>query len=567
MKRFLAVLCCLLFVALPARSAPAAGGGNTLQVTSVVNSDGSCQMTVQITLQLEQAVSQLTLPVGSGARDAAVNGAAVRVRKVSGMSAVILEQESGFTGTQNLMLTYTLPDCVRAANDWKLILPLLPEGLAYPVDQMTFQVTLPGVFSELPDFTSGYYGEDIDNYMTVSVQDNVISGAVNTALRDQDSLILSMATSPELFPRTNEAGRIYPTARLAGFACAVLALLYWLLRLRWRPVWAAPQCQVPVGVGPGEVSCRLLARSPDFPLMVVAWAQLGYLTIHVNQDWAVTLHKRMDMGNERSDYENKLFRALFGREQIADGAGRRFQELRAQVSASRPRVRGQFRRRSGKPVWTRLLGALMGVCTGVGAGDMLAPPVKGRLVLLILIGLLCGTAAWLLQGGFRSLLSWDRRPGILALAGGASLLLLGAVSGCAGLAAACCLVQCLVGWLTVFGGRRSEIGRLTVQALLGLRRYLKTVGRKQLRRILSRNQNYYYDMAPYALALGVDRQFARQFAGERLPPCLWLVTDFPQGGRAEEWYPLLRQVTQILRGKLPRYTEAKPAAHAGRPRR
>ena len=81
------------------------------------------------------------------------------------------------------------------------------------------------------------------------------------------------------------------------------------------------QSHAPVGVGPGEVRCRLLAESPDFPLMVVSWAQLGYLTIHVNQDWAVTLHKRMDMGNERSGYENRLFRSLFGREQMADGAG------------------------------------------------------------------------------------------------------------------------------------------------------------------------------------------------------------------------------------------------------
>ena len=45
--------------------------------------------------------------------------------------------------------------------------------------------------------------------MTVSVEDNVISGSVNTALRDQESLILTLDTSEELFPRTDRTGRLF----------------------------------------------------------------------------------------------------------------------------------------------------------------------------------------------------------------------------------------------------------------------------------------------------------------------------------------------------------------------
>lgn len=68
-------------------------------------------------------------------------------------------------------------------------------------------------------------------------------------------------------------------------------------------------------------------------------------------------------------------------------------------------------------------------------------------------------------------------------------------------------------------GRRSEEGRQTLAALLGLRRYLCTVDRKQLHRILRQNPGYYYDMAPYALALWIDRQFARPgLTGCACPP-------------------------------------------------
>ncbi|MBS5671684.1 MAG: DUF2207 domain-containing protein, partial [Firmicutes bacterium] len=143
---------------------------------------------------------------------------------------------------------------------------------------------------------------------------------------------------------------------------------------------------------------------------------------------------------------------------------------------------------------------------------------------------------------------------------GAALLLTGVLAGCAGLALVCGLAQCLLGLLVLFGGRRGEAGRQTLAALLGLRRYLRTVDRKQLHRILQQNPGYYYDMAPYALALGVDRQFAGRFDRMRLPACTWLVTDFPPVSGAREWYPLLRQVTRVLRGRLPRPTRQRQTA-------
>lgn len=557
MRRFLLAVLCLLLLALPVRGAEA---GNTMEVTAVVDGDGSCRMAVKLTLHLDGA-ERLVLPVGHGARDATVNGTAAKVQRLDNIQALVLQSPAGFQGVQTYTLTYTLPSCIQEEESRSLRLPLAPEGLAYPIDQLTFRVTLPGVFSETPVFTSGYYGEDVDNYMTVSISGPELTGAVNTVLRDQDSLTLTMEASPALFPRSYEVGTLYTTARLAAFGCGLLALLYWLLRLRWRPVRAAVQAQAPVGVGPGEVGCRLLARSPDLPLMVVSWAQLGYLTIHVGQDWAVTLHKRMDMGNERSAYERSLFQALFGREQLADGGGERFQALQKRTAAASPRVQGQFQR-AGRPFWVRLLGSLMGLCAGMAAGDLGAPGTSWRIALVVLWGLSWAAAAWLLQDGFRSLLSRERRPGFLALGAGAFLLATGFLAGCIGLSLVCCLIQCLLGLLVLFGGRRSEEGRQTLSALLGLRRYLRTVDRKQLHRILQQNPGYYYDMAPYALALGADRKFAHRFERMRLPACPWLVTDFPPENSARGWYPLLRQVIRALQGRLP--SSPRPKQPVGR---
>lgn len=565
----LLLLCCVMLVV----AGPGVLAANSLSSSAEVSADGSCQMTVQLELTLEKPVQKLILPLGAGAAHASVNGSPVKIRKVDGRPAIVLEQESGYTGQQSLTLRYTLRDCVGPKTEWKLRLPILPVGLDYPIDKLTFQVTLPGAFSQTPIFSSGYYGEDIDNYMTVAVAENVISGSVDVALRDRETLTLTMDTDPALFPRQGETGATVQFDRLAMALCALVALLYWFLRLRWRPVGVTPQSQVPVGVGAGEVGSRLKAQSPDLALMAVAWAQMGYITIHVSQERDVTLHKRMEMGNERSSYENKVFQAVFGRGQLVDAGGERFQRLRAQVGAARPRIRGQFTRRSGNPICLRFLGALAGLFAGVGIGDLLLPVMAARFLPLALFAVAGAAGAWLIQGGPRGLLSWNRRPSLIAGGAAVLFLLLGILAACGGMVFLCCLLQLAVGGVTMFGGQRSEAGRQTVQSILGLWRYLKTVERKQLRHILSRNPDYYYDMAPYALALGVDRRFASRFETIRLPACPWLVTDFPQGNRAEAWYPLLREITAILRGKLPRQPHGqwrrlslhqRPAAVSGR---
>lgn len=76
-RLLLAVLCLLLFT-LPVWGAEAE---NTMEVTAVVNGDGSCRMAVKLVLDLD-GPERLVLPVGSGAQDATVNGAAAKVQRL-----------------------------------------------------------------------------------------------------------------------------------------------------------------------------------------------------------------------------------------------------------------------------------------------------------------------------------------------------------------------------------------------------------------------------------------------------------------------------------------------------
>jgi hypothetical protein len=103
-----------------------------------------------------------------------------------------------------------------------------------------------------------------------------------------------------------------------------------------------------------------------------------------------------------------------------------------------------------------------------------------------------------------------------------------------------------MGFAQAYGGRRNETGRLTMSEILGLRRHLATVSKEELQQILRRNPEYYYTLAPYALALGVDKAFARQMAGRKLPQCSYLVTTEDGHLTAKEWNQLLRSAASAM---------------------
>ena len=91
--------------------------------------------------------------------------------------------------------------------------------------------------------------------------------------------------------------------------------------------------------------------------------------------------------------------------------------------------------------------------------------------------------------------------------------------------------------------------------ILGLRRHMKKAGSSELRRILASNRNYYFELAPYALILGLDRQFAQKFGDARLPACTWLVTGI-DSRTAPEWHTQLREVyAAMIRDRKPTLAE------------
>ena len=81
---------------------------------------------------------------------------------------------------------------------------------------------------------------------------------------------------------------------------------------------------------------------------------------------------------------------------------------------------------------------------------------------------------------------------------------------------------------------------------------MRSVSKTELQRLLKLNPNYFYELAPYALALGLDKTFARRFGRLRMPECTYLIKGSNGQMTASEWAALLRQTVDKLNARSKR---------------
>lgn len=522
-------------------------GISSAQSNTVVSGDGSCQVTLTLQLNLDSVTPGLVFPLPQSASDITVNGTSATSAHSGNVRNVDLSGLITAPGSYSLTICYRLEDAVVRSQEKELFLTLeLLSGFEYPIDSLEFTVSLPDSVHADPVFTSTYYQETIETMMTVTHEGAAIHGQMHERLQDHEKLVMTLPVSEEMFPQPVAKRWSMDTVDLVMLCIAGLALVFWLICLRCPPMKKLRRTTAPDGITAGEIGCRLTAQGADLTMMVLSWAQMGYLLIQPDDDGRVLLHKRMDMGNERDDFELRWFRRLFGKRSIVDGTGYFYAQLCRKAARSRPGIQGLFLRTSGNPAVFRALAAAVGAVSGVSLAAAYANDTGWKTVLSILLGICGFSAAWTVQGIGRSFHSRHKRHILLGVAAAVLWLLISIPAGEMGVALILLPLEFMAGLAAIYGGRRSETGRINAGEILGLRDYLKRMDQEELERNLSINPQYFYDMAPYTLALGIDSRFARKLGKTRLPECPYLTSGMDGHLTAVEWNQLLRDTVHSL---------------------
>ena len=539
MRRAIALVLCILLFAIPAHAANAAPRVST---TAVVRENGTCAVTIEADIRLDDPARGLKFPLGTDIKSVTLNGSPAPLSQSEGITSVNLSHLDGKIGLYSCTIAFEINSVVQTNDAGKQIVtvPVL-YGFPYPVEDMSFQITMPSRFDTVPTFYSGYHGQDIERQMSASISGSTIRGSVIQELKDSETLFMELTAPEGMFPAGQTFGGSLQFDAIAMAVCAAAALLYWLLRMGTLPRISLRRSTPTEGLCAGQVPTYLTRRPGDLVAMVLQWAQLGYLIIHLDDNGRVFLHKKMNMGNERSVFEQRCFRDVFGRKMMVDGTGYRFQRAADKAAALSRRQAGGYRNPLSSISLLHTLSSLVGLFAGIAMGDTIATDHTWRIILMAAFGVLSAVLCWIIIGGMDCLHLRCRSGLKLSLCAVLILLLVSACCRAFPYGVAAAIWSLLAGLLIAYGGKRTDNGARIYTEILGLRRHMRKAGKTELRRILSANRNYYFELAPYALILGVDKTFAEKFGDARLPACTWLVSGVDVR-TAPEWYQQLREV-------------------------
>ena len=571
MRRLFAFLGALMLVlSVACFPASAETAATKVDMLCTVNSDGDCKVVLTIVLNLETVNNQMYFPVPQNAKDIRLNGNGVSTTSSPGATLVDISRITrDYVGPASIQIEYTQPKAVifnpevlpkDAKGADKLLqfqLPLLC-GFDYPVQSMSFTITMPaGKMVRKPTFSSTYRKDGIESDLAVQISGSQIVGATKTALNDHEGVSMTMMVSQEMFPSVSTYIRegnpeLTPILIFAG-----LALLYWLLFLRTKPLVRSRATTAPEGMAAGELGCRLTLAGGDLTMMVFSWAQLGYILIHLDGNGRVMLHKRMDMGNERSAFENRVFNLLFGSRRVVDGTGNQYAQLCQKVAGMIPNERNMYQGSSGNMKIFRWLGCISQVFCGICVAMNMTKIPALQAVLALILGVFGAVSGWIIQDmAYRTHLR-GKVPVYLGLVSILMWILLGVFCGQIWIPLGCCLGQFVLGYFAAYGGRRSDLGRHDAGQILGLRSYLKHLPRADVGRLLATDPDYFFNQAPYALALGVIRPFANVFGRRKLDQCPYLISAVHGKRTAPEWAKLMATTADMMDAKARRMSVEK----------
>lgn len=550
MKRLICFV--LIVLCLSGLTVPASARSNTenLSCRVAVGEDGICDVTVTAKVIFEESISEPVFPVPENARNVTLNGEDVEAEAGEHARYVSLQSiTGGMPGTYTITVSYRLKNAVKSQGGGKMLLTLpLLSGFAYPVEQLSAEVTLPGEVEAEPHFVSGYYQENTDQLLDVKVSGDTVRIDSRQMLLDHETLTMTLQVDESMFPRLAVTARMLGLLDIAIIVSVVLVLVYYLLTMHSAISLKPRYTTAPVGVMAGQIPVWLMGKTTELTMLVVSWAQMGYLRMEMTSDGRVILHKRMEMGNERSSFEMRCYKNLFGRRRILDGTSDHYARMVRMTAKKGHRVSEIFSKKSGNPWIFRVLCTVPALLSGINLSEPLAAgSVYARMGITLLIAVL----ALLVQLAARGFALRGKLPVWIASAAAVAWLTLAVMASQWLTALLLVAFELLAGTLATYGGKRTELGQRALEQILGLRRFMRTATKPELLRMLKANPNYYHELAPYALVLGVDRKFAAKFYRLRVPECTYLVSEQGQL-TTTEWAAMLRKTVRILNAKAKR---------------
>ena len=498
-----------------------------------VDENGRCNVTTTAQVHFTSSPTTFSFPLNTSAGSISASGADYKISTKNGVAYAVFSDTSGFSGDHTFTCSYTLP-CAATKIEGEeedeflqqFLLNVIDGGWEYSILKYSLRMTFPVDVPVQPTWNSAFHGDIIDNSLTIKVSGKMLTVNSVQTLIDHETLEMSLLFPDNTFTIINQAGRTMSVTQIAFFVLLAAAIVYWFIFLRGKLLLLAAKRPLPGNdATAGEIPCQLFGEKPDIAAMLAHWGNLGYLTVHRSRNGRILLRKQMDMGNERSAAECRLFQAIFRSGSSCDALGKRFRAVcRTNSDAIRKSwLHRIFRKKAGSPYLLRAIVLFAAFFLSMATFDQLLPANTLRWFLLPLTSvlgvLLCAVVQFAVDAIYRRHRLLRLICGLISLT---LLIVFSAIGQTLALMILNLLMQLLSVLLTQFGGRRTKAGEEYVRQIIGLRRYLYKMDPEDALQIVHNDSQYFYRMLPYAECLGIGKHFCKHFARWKIEPCAWL---------------------------------------------
>lgn len=403
------------------------------------------------------------------------------------------------------------------------------------INNMTFAVQLPKPFDESQlAFTSGYYGAIDGSNVSYTVEGNTISGKVTDILAPGEGVTMRLALPDGYFLVEDPGLGFGLIAVFLLFFAAALALFF--LFGKDKKVYTTVEVSAPEGITPAEAGYIIDGQADvrDVVSLIIYWANKGYLTIESGKKNQFTLYKVKDADENMKSYEQYMFNELFrGRDNVkASDLKYNFHGTIKNVYLdlkdyfSTPATK--LYTRSGdiaKGICYLLAGLTVGIMFGKGFSDyfwsLMAGMIAGGIAfaLTVVLAGLIGYYAEKCRGRMKTGVVLTSILYVVFI-----LLMMAAAAYLTGqpiAAAVAAVVAAGVGFVGSYAKKRTEQGNRLLGQILGLKRFIKLVEKDKIEMMVEENPALFYDVLPYAYALGITDKWADKFKGLAQPAPSW----------------------------------------------
>lgn len=469
----------------------------------------------------------------------ASSGKGINYESSSGNGVLELKignEDETFIGEKSYVIQYSikLGDDGRSEFD-EVYYNLIGNDWDTYINNMTFTVQLPKTFDESQlAFTSGFYGAVDGSNVSYTVEDNTISGSVTEVLAPKEGVTMRLAL-PDGYFLVEDPGMGFGLIAVFLLFLAAALILFFLFG-RDKKVYTTVEVSPPEGITPAEAGYIIdgYADVKDVVSLIIYWANKGYLTIESGKKDQFTLYKVKDADDNMKSYEQYMFNELFhGRDKVTaadlkyqfhDTIRNVYLDLKDYFSTPATKLYTKSGDRA-KGICYILAGLTVGIMFGKGFTDyfwsLLAGVIAGGVAfaLTVVLAGLIGYYAEKCRGRMKTgvvLSSILYLVFLLVMMTVAALL-----TGQPMAAAVAAIVAAVTGFVGSYAKKRTEQGNRWLGQILGLKRFIKLVEKDKIEMMVEENPALFYDVLPYAYALGVVDKWADKFKSIALPPPSW----------------------------------------------